>query len=153
MATTYTSNQTWAIACILAAALWGLTATGVNIMTGAVTGSSNIAYSVLVIIAWILVPLYAKLVRLAFIVGIILNIIAMIGVAASPAATPWYAFTNPVYNFSFIIWYLTCWLAYTSATNPTWNSRSKNSIHPFLFFILILLCVSSGEVVVAHQLW
>jgi len=106
LATTYTVNQTWAIASLLASVLFGLTATGVNIMTGIVTSSTAMAYAVLVIIAWILVPLYAKLVRLAFIVGIILNIIAMIGVAASPAATPWYAFVNPVYNFSFIVWYL-----------------------------------------------
>ena len=61
---------------------------------------------IMVFIAWILVPLYAKLVRPAFIIGIILNIIAMIGVAASPAATPWYAFTYPMYNFSYIIWYV-----------------------------------------------
>ena len=106
MATTYTANQTWAIATLLAAALYGLTVMGVNIMTGIMPSSANVSYTLLVIIAWILVPLYAKLVRPAFIVGIILNIIAMIGVAASPAATPWYAFTNPVYNFSFIVWLL-----------------------------------------------
>jgi hypothetical protein len=106
LATTYTVNQTWAIACLLAAALWGLTASGVNIMTEIMTASSNMAYSVLVIIAWILVPLYAKLVRPAFIVGIILSIIAMIGVAVAPTVTPWYTFTNPVYNFSFVVWYL-----------------------------------------------
>jgi hypothetical protein len=106
LATTYTFNQTWAIASILASALWGITTTGVNIMTEIMTASSNMAYSVLVIIAWILVPLYGKLVRPAFIVGIIVSIIAMVGVAASPATTPWYAFVNPVYNFSFIVWYL-----------------------------------------------
>jgi hypothetical protein len=106
LATTYTFNQTWAIASILASALWGLTATGVNIMTGIMPSSTAMAYAVLVIIVWILVPLYGKLVRPAFIVGIILSIIAMIGVAASPAATPWYTFVNPVYNFSFIVWYL-----------------------------------------------
>jgi hypothetical protein len=106
LATTYTVNQTWAIACLLAAALWGLTASGVNIMTEIMTPSSNMAYSVLVIIAWILVPLYGKLVRPAFIVGIIVSIIAMVGVAASPATTQWYEFTSPVYNFSFVVWYL-----------------------------------------------
>ena len=106
MATTYTEHQTGAIATLLAAALWGLTTVGVNIMAGIVTGSSNMSYAVIVIIVWILVPLYVKLVRPAFIVGIILSIIGMIGVAASPAATPWYAFVNPVYNFSFIVWYL-----------------------------------------------
>jgi hypothetical protein len=106
LATNYTANQTWAIATLLASALWGLTATGVNVMTAITGTSTNMSYGILVTIAWILVPLYAKLVRPAFIVGIILNIIAMIGVAASPAATPWYAFANPVYNFSFIVWYL-----------------------------------------------
>jgi hypothetical protein len=106
LATTYTANQTWAIATLLAAALWGLTATGVNIMTAIMATSAITSYAILVIIAWILVPLYAKLVRPAFLVGISLSIIAMIGVAASPTATPWYAFTNPVYNFSFIVWYL-----------------------------------------------
>jgi len=106
LVTNYSANQTWAIACLLASALWGLTATGVNMMTANISSSANMSYVILVTIAWILVPLYAKLVRPAFIVGVILNIIAMIGVAASPAATPWYAFTNPVYNFSFIAWYL-----------------------------------------------
>ena len=106
LVSSYTFNQTWAIATLLAAAMFGLTTTGVNIMNEIVTSSTAMTYGVLVIIAWILVPLYAKLVRPAFIVGIILNIIAMIGVAASPSATPWYTFINPVYNFSFIVWYL-----------------------------------------------
>lgn len=106
MVKTYTCNQTGAIACLLASALWGLTATGVNIMTAIMSTSANTAYSILVLIAWILVPLYIKLVKPAFIVGIILSIISLIGIVVSPATTPWYAFTQPVYNFSFIAFYL-----------------------------------------------
>ena len=106
MVKTYTCNQTGAIACLLAAALWGLTTTGVNIMRGIMPASANTTYSILVIIAWILIPLYVKLVKPAFIVGIIINIISLIGIALSPAATPWYAFTQPVYNLSFIAFYL-----------------------------------------------
>lgn len=106
MVKTYTCNQTGAIACLLASALWGLTAMGVNIMTGILSASANTTYSILVIIAWILIPLYVKLIKPVFIVGIIINIIVLIGVAASPAATPWYTFPNPVYDFSYIVFYL-----------------------------------------------
>ena len=106
MAKTYTCNQTGAIAVLLAGALWGLTVMGVNIMTGILPSSAAAVYSILVLIAWILIPLYVKLVKSAFIVGVIVNIIILIGIAASPAPTPWYTFTHPLYNFSFVAFYL-----------------------------------------------
>ena len=106
LAKTFTCNQTGAIACLLASALWGLAATGVNIMTGILPAFANTAYSILVIIGWILIPLYIKLIKPAFIVGIIVSIISLIGIAVSPTTTPWFAFTEPIYDFSFVAFYL-----------------------------------------------
>jgi hypothetical protein len=33
-------------------------------------------------------------------------IVALVGLAAMPGTPPWYAFTAPVYNFSFVVVYL-----------------------------------------------
>ena len=106
LATTYTFNQTGAIATLLAAATWGLTGIGVGILSGRQTESALTVLGIMVIIAWILVPLYIKLVKPAFIVGIILIITSLIGLTASPGTPAWYTFYSPVYNFSFVVFYL-----------------------------------------------
>jgi len=99
LATTYTSNQTGAIATLLAGSLWGLTATGAVLIIGAQTATALTVFAILQAIAWILVPLYIKLIRWAYIVGIV-------GLLAMPGTPPWYAFTAPVYDFSFVVFYL-----------------------------------------------
>ncbi|MEM4251815.1 MAG: hypothetical protein QW828_08280, partial [Candidatus Bathyarchaeia archaeon] len=79
---------------------------GAAIQTGRQTASALTVFAILTIIAWILVPLYVKRVRWAYIVGIIVIIIALVGLVAMPGTPSWYAFTTPVYNFSFVVFYL-----------------------------------------------
>lgn len=127
LATTYTSNQTGAIATLLAVALWGLTALGVAIRLEAQTATGLTVFSILIIIAWILVPLYVWRVRWAYIVGILTGVTAMGGLLAMPGTPAWYSFTHPVYHFSYIVFYLlmlaSIYFAYKSyqelATAPT----------------------------------
>jgi hypothetical protein len=104
LTTTYTSNQTGAIATLLASALWATAATGTSIITGSMPESSIAVFGILTLLAWIFVPLYVKRVRLSYIIGIILNIIALLGITiqGSSLPTPWWAFASPVYNLSFL---------------------------------------------------
>ena len=105
MVRTYTSNQTGAIATLLASVIWGLTAHGVGLMLD----QTHSIYAVLIAIGWILLPFYVKLVRRAFIVGIYVWIIALCYLAITPSllrTTLWYAFTEPLYHFTFVVFYL-----------------------------------------------
>jgi len=104
LATTYTSNQTGAIATLLASALWVTAATGTAIITGSIPESSIAVFGILNIIAWIFVPLYVKRVRWSYIIGIILAIIALLGITiqGSSIPTPWWTFTSPVYSLSYL---------------------------------------------------
>jgi hypothetical protein len=106
LAETYSSSQTGAIAAVLASSLWALTALGASIMVGRQTGAALTVFAILTVIAWILVPLYAKRVRWAYVVGIVIIIIALVGLLAMPGTPPWYIFSDPVYNFSFVVFYL-----------------------------------------------
>jgi len=106
LVTSYSSSQTGAIATVLASAFWALTALGVAIMVGRQTATALTVFAILTVIAWIVVPLYAKRVRWAYIVGIIVIIIALVGLLAMPGTPPWYMFADPVYNFSFVVFYL-----------------------------------------------
>ena len=106
MTETYTCNQTGAIATILASSVWAVIALGSAITIGRQTASALTVFGILTVIAWILVPLYMKRVRPAYIVGIIVIIIALVGLLAMPGSPPWYTFTDPVYNLSFVIFYL-----------------------------------------------
>jgi len=106
LAATYTSNQTGAIATLLAAAVFGVTSTGAVLVIPGQPPSALMAFVVLIIIAWLLVPLYAKRIKWSYIVGIIVGVIALVGLAVDPGTPPWYAFVEPVYNFSFVIFYL-----------------------------------------------
>ena len=106
METKYSVSQTGALATVLAASLWALTALGTAIMGGRQTASALTVFAILTAIAWIMVPLYAKRVKWAYVMGIIVIIIALVRLLVTPGTPPWYAFTAPVYNFSFVAFYL-----------------------------------------------
>ena len=106
METTCSVSQTGALATVLATSLWALTALGAAIAGGRQTASALTVFAILTAIAWILVPLYAKRIKWGYIVGIIVIITALVGLLAMPGTPPWYAFTAPVYNFSFVVFYL-----------------------------------------------
>ena len=97
----YSSNQTGAIATLLAGSLWAFTVIGASIMVEDVT-----FLVILDLIAWILLPFYIRRVKWSYIVGIVAPIIGLIGFAVMPGTPPWYTFSSPIFDFSFVILYL-----------------------------------------------
>jgi hypothetical protein len=99
-----------AIALLIAIALHGLAGIGALMTPGyfrPVTSSDLTFFSILLIICWILIPLYIKLVRTAFIGGIILLVIVIVAITAAPLYPRWYTFSSPVIDLSdFIGFYL-----------------------------------------------
>jgi len=53
-------------------------------------------FEIMVLVVWMLIPLYLKKIKPAFIVGIIVVVMGLITLVASPGTPPWYTFTNPV---------------------------------------------------------
>lgn len=101
----YTSNQTGAIACLLAIIVWGLTAQGVAISRGI----SHPVYIILIIIGWILLPLYIKLIRYAFIIGIFVVATAMsyiLFLTSLLGTAPWFTFSRGLYDFTYIVFFM-----------------------------------------------
>ena len=110
MASTYNLNQMGAIATLLATALWGVTAIGAGIALGRLDTSAATVFGILTIIAWIIIPLYLKRIKWGYIVGILVFLLALIlmtiSPVLSPGAVPWYAFAEPIYDFSHLLVYL-----------------------------------------------
>ena len=107
MASSYSSNQTGAIATLLAGALFGIMAFGGTMISAdSQLPSASTVFMVLIVIAWILIPFYAKRIKLSYVVGFILEIIALGGLIIDPGTPPWYVFAHPVFNFGFVIFYL-----------------------------------------------
>ena len=97
----YTSNQTGAIATLLAGSLWAFTVIGASI------GIEDVTFLVILdIIAWILLPFYIKRIKWSYLIGIIAPIIGLVGFLVMPGAPPWYTFSSPIFDFSFVILYI-----------------------------------------------
>jgi hypothetical protein len=106
LATTYTSNQTGAIASLVGGNMWAFVSLGVAIVYLDTPPSSITIMSIMLVIGWILVPLYAKLVRGSFIIGIIVNLLALIALTADPGTPPWYTFACVICGFVHVAAYL-----------------------------------------------
>jgi hypothetical protein len=101
----YTSNQTGAIACLLASAMWGFTAHAVARMLGL----EHWIYSILVVLLWMLLPFYIKLFRQVFIIGIFILAIGMSYLAFLTTllgTVSWFTFSRGLYDFTYALWYL-----------------------------------------------
>ena len=104
MPKTYTSNQTGAIACWSAGIMWAITAHAVGWMLNQTT----LVYTILIIISWILLPLYIKLIRQAFIAGIFISVLAMSYLPVTPTllgTAEWYTFSRGFVDITYLIWY------------------------------------------------
>jgi len=114
LAETYTKNQTLAIAIALAIALKAWTGLGVFHMGIQLKVLPTVValFWALVIIGWILIPLYIMRIRPAFIVGIIIIAIVMVTLLISPGVTPWYTFASPVWDTSVLVGYYLFGLAF-----------------------------------------
>ncbi|MCW4032728.1 MAG: hypothetical protein NWF08_04980 [Candidatus Bathyarchaeota archaeon] len=103
---TYTSNQAGAIAFLSANMMWGIAAYGIAKIFG---HANPLVFSIMIIVALFLLPLYAKRVNLAYIVGIVLGIFAAIIFAVYPplvGAPPWSEFTFTRFHVAYILLYL-----------------------------------------------
>jgi hypothetical protein len=128
LAETYTKNQTGVIAIALAISLKALTAMGVVHMgLGPITvlPPMLVYFWILNIIGWILIVPYIKLVRPAFIIGIVLVIITMITLIVSPGVTPWYTFSAPVWDISVLVGYYLFGLAFIYFAYKSYQELKK----------------------------
>lgn len=96
MPSKYTLNQKGAIITELFAAIWALLSMVIAINMGLQSRFALAIFGIMTFFAWILVPLYVKRIKSAFILGIILLIFGLVGLFASPGNPPWYSFTNPI---------------------------------------------------------
>ena len=102
----YTFNQKGAIVTVVLAAIWALLSMIIAIDMGLQSTLALAIFAIMTLIAWVLAPLYLKRIKAAFILGIVLLILGLAGLFASPGDPPWYTFTNPisiVKQLSFII--------------------------------------------------
>jgi hypothetical protein len=98
----YTPNQTGAIATLVGGNMWALVSLGIAVVYLGATLPSIMIISIMIIIGWILVPLYAKLIKGSFIVGIIINVLALIALTADPGTPPWYTFSCVICGFEHV---------------------------------------------------
>lgn len=102
----YTTNQTGAIATLVGGNMWALVSLGVTIVYLEASSSTIMMMSIMLLISWILVPLYAKLIRGSFIVGIVINLIALVALVADPGEPLWYTFTCVICGIEHVAAYL-----------------------------------------------
>jgi hypothetical protein len=111
----YTNNQVGAISTFLAMLIWGTTSQGFEVEKG-------IALPILltlIIMGWILLPFYIKRIKPAFIMGLTISILLLIGISITHSlreqaeifpnlseASPLYTFSTSLYYFIFSIIYL-----------------------------------------------
>jgi hypothetical protein len=88
------------------AAVWALLSMIIAIEMELQSTIALAIFGVRTIIAWVLVPLYFKRVKAAYVLGAVLLVLGSVGLVASPGNPAWYTFTNPisiVKEFSFVI--------------------------------------------------
>jgi len=96
MPSSYTLNQKGAVATVFFAAIWALVSMIIAVDMGLQSPIALAIFAVMTLFAWILVPLYFKKMKVGFVFGIILLVLGLGGLFASPGNPPWYTFTNPI---------------------------------------------------------
>ncbi len=94
--TQYTFNQKGAVVTVAFAAIWALLSMIIAIEMELQSAFALVIFGIMTIIAWVLITLYIKKSKPAFILGIVLLILGLTGLFASPGDPPWYTFTNPI---------------------------------------------------------
>ncbi len=106
MPSSYTLNQKGAVVTVSFAAIWALVSMIIAVDMGLQSPIALAIFGVMTLIAWILVPLYIKRIKRAYVLGVVLLVFGLGGLFASPGDPPWYTFTNPisiVKELSFVI--------------------------------------------------
>ncbi len=96
MTSKFTLNQKGAVVTVTIAAVWALLSMIIAIDMGLQSTFALTIFAVMTIIAWILVPLYVKRIKAAYFLGVVLLILGLGGLFASPGDPAWYTFTVPI---------------------------------------------------------
>lgn len=96
MGSNYTLNQRGAVFTVIFAAIWALLSLIIAIDMRLQSTFALAIFGIMTILAWVLIPLYIKKIKAGFVLGIILLILGLGGLFASPGNPPWYTFTNPI---------------------------------------------------------
>lgn len=92
----FTMNQKIVLGTVTFAALWAALSLVVATLMGLQSIFALVIFETLTIFAWILIPLYFKQRRVAYILGIILLVVESYGLFAGRGNPPWYTFVNPI---------------------------------------------------------
>lgn len=106
MPSSYTLNQKGAVVTMFFAAIWAFVSMIIAVDMGLQSVIALAIFGVMTLIAWILVPLYIKRIKTSYVLGVVLLVLGLGGLFASPGDPPWYTFTNPisiVKELSFVI--------------------------------------------------
>jgi hypothetical protein len=85
--------------------MWGVTVHGVGWMLNQTTW----VYSIIIIASWLLLPLYVKLVRQAFIVGIFISVLVMCYLPVTPillGTAEWFRFSRGIVDITYVLYYV-----------------------------------------------
>ncbi len=96
MPSNYSLNQKGAIVTVTFAAVWALLSMIIAFDMGLQSPIALAIFGVMTVIAWVLVPLYIKRVRAAYVLGVVLLVLGLGGLFASPGDPAWYTFTVPI---------------------------------------------------------
>ena len=61
---------------------------------------------ILDVVAWATVPFYVRRVRMCYLVGIVAPIFGLVGLMAMPGKPPWYVFSSPIFDLSYVMLYM-----------------------------------------------
>lgn len=92
----FTLSQKIALVAVTFAALWAALSLVIATLMGLQSIFALFIFGFMTLLAWILVPLYFKRKKAGYIFGIVLLILGLFGLFASPGNPPWYTFTNPI---------------------------------------------------------
>lgn len=84
------------VVTLIIAAIWATVSLFIAVEMGLQSSFALIIFAIMTLIVWLLVPFYIKRIKSSYFVGIILLIVGLVGLSASPGDPPWYTFTNPV---------------------------------------------------------
>jgi len=133
----YSLNQKGAVVTVTFAAVWALLSMIIAIDMGLQSTFALEIFAVMTLIAWILVPLYVKRMKAAYVLGVILLVLGLGGLFASPGDPPWYTFTVPisiVKELSFVVDSLVGIYFSIKSLGETWRNACMHSNSEYIQF-------------------
>lgn len=92
----FSISQKIALVSMTLAALWATLSIVIATLMNLQSNFALFVFGFMTVLAWILIPLYFKRKKGGYVLGIILLILGLFGLFASPGNPAWYTFVNPV---------------------------------------------------------